>query len=191
MKTIIHFLILILLFSCAGSEQTLKNNNNNTEFEIPRLALKLLADSLSDPCSICQKKLRKQAYKILTEELYPKKIIITSEGFVKTNECSSNEFVLSNYKTREEYLSPQNTKEKFPLLVFKLHTNSNHLVGISKADYTEQNILTKFITFPNNTHFNAELETVNYAYSDAPCCNFILDENKLVVHCKIQKISVK
>ncbi|HMB19619.1 MAG TPA: hypothetical protein VKQ10_01010, partial [Spirochaetota bacterium] len=64
MKKTACILVMIILTACATPS---KEKKAHSCVEVPYLSLKLLAESTIDPCSICAKKLKRQAFSIIDE----------------------------------------------------------------------------------------------------------------------------
>jgi len=145
MKKTACLLVMIVLTGCASHS---KGKKNHSCVEVPYLSLKLLAESTIDPCSICAKKLKRQAFSIIDEEFKPGRILLFGNDclMLKTETCDKNEFTISSYSNEEYVTDPRGEKHPFPALLFRFHTESNHLVGISSADYTEESLAKSYRT---------------------------------------------
>lgn len=191
MKKLYHLILLvsILSVSCAQSQKTdIPVISEKKEVEVPEMALKLIVDSIVDTCSTCQNKYRRQAINILNREFMPSRIIssIYACPFTRIKECGSYEFLLSCYKERKSYTPPGETAAKlFPLIIFKIHTIKDHMIGISKTDYTDEKNAYILKSITPGSVFGARIEILNFPYGDGPAFNIIEEKNQVVVHCKI------
>lgn len=152
---------------------------------IPIPALRLLAQSTTDPCTICRQKLQKQAFTLLSKEIYPGKKITFENTclLVKTKNCTANEFEAADGSA----FSADN-KDAMPLVVYKFYTQQHNIVGISPEDYTDDSVETLYNSLGRDARAEAELIVIPYKYSDNPAAIFIPKRNTLVIHCKIVRI---
>lgn len=156
---------------------------------IPLQELRLIAESLLDRCPICAEQSRKKAFGML-DKSYPPQTGIASTpecAFIKTAECGKGEFVLSCYSAREPYEGPGGKKSAFPLLVFRFHTESDHLVGVAPGDFTAPDIASKVGAVRPGRPFDASIGVVAYRYGDGAAFNYSPKENRLTVHCRVIK----
>ena len=192
--TILFILLIILSFNpkCSENQNLIKNKNQeNKAIEIPKLAFKLLADSSVDPCSICAKKLIKQAFAILNRKFSANRKIIgnSSYYFVKTDECGPNEFILSSYKSREPYKPKEAESELlFPMLVFRFHTDKINLIGIQKENFTQSKYSMLMNKKSSSAEFQGEIKIIEYQYGDGPTYNYYKKKNQVQIHCKVLKL---
>ena len=192
MRKIILLLILsTAVLSLCGNEQYKTESALGRAFEIPRLAFKLIADSTIDPCPICVKKTQKQAFSRLNRKFIPGEIIIGNElcGFMRTEECGPNEFVLSCYKKRETYISQKDKPAiQFPLLIFRFHSKTKYLIGISRNDFT----MDKYASLIKNSSFGSllkgKIQIINYKFGDGISYNYFRKKNQVQVQCKILEL---
>lgn len=157
--------------------------------EPPLVPLRLLAGSLIEGCSICAESDTKKAFSMLGRE-YPPAAVFSSGpecAFIKTAECGKGEFVLSCYSAREPYEGPGGKKSAFPLLVFRFHTESDHLVGVAPGDFTAPDIASKIGAVRPGGSFDASIGVVAYRYGDGTTFNYSPKENRLTVHCRVIK----
>jgi hypothetical protein len=166
-------LLLAISFSViAGEAET------PAAFDLPEEAFQLLAESASDPCSICAMKTRKNAFQVLNGAFKPGRILKSDNlcEFMRTDECGENELVLTCYLTRS------------PLLTFRFHTAEKHLVGICATDFTEKRFASEYSSAASGARFEGTLEIIEYRYGDGPSYNYYLAENHIQVHCRILEI---
>lgn len=194
MKKIYNIILLISIFtvSCAESQKTdIPVIPEEKEIEVPEMALKLIVDSIVDPCSTCRNKYRHQAINILNREFMPLRII-RSEGtcpFTRIQECGTNEFVLSCYKERKSYTPPQEPAPKlFPLIIFKIHTKNDHMIGIPGTDYTDEKYVSVINSKTPNSVFKGRIQLLKYSYGDGPAFNIIEEKNQVIIHCRILEL---
>lgn len=144
-------------------------------FELPKKAFELLAESASDPCSICAKQTREKAFRILNATFKPGRVLRSNKlcQFMRTDACGENELVLTCYPT------------PLPLLTFRFHTAEKHLVGVSTTNFTEERFASEYHWAAAGTLFEGALKIVEYRYGDGSAYNYYLVENHIQVHCKI------
>ena len=120
MKKGLLILILLVMVSSVIAGET----EPQAVIELPKEALELLAESASDPCSICESKTREKAFKILNVSFMPGKILRSNNlcRFMRTKACGENELALTCHLT------------PLPFLTFRFHTAEKHMVGVSTPD---------------------------------------------------------
>lgn len=179
MKKWMAFTMLLILLSVTG---TYSEDCNG----IPPAALRLLAESTIDPCSICQKKLQRQAYAIVARELFPgKKLTFASTcPLAKTNDCQDNELIMQNSGYPEKVVI-KGKEAEMPEVFYKFFSQDMHIAGITPDDYTSNSIQTMYKTLKINSPVEAQLEIISYNYSDCPSALYLHDRNALIIFCKI------
>ncbi|MFW5860876.1 MAG: hypothetical protein ACOCWZ_01390 [Spirochaetota bacterium] len=184
MKKSACILVMIVLTACASPS---KEKKSHSCVEAPYLSLKLLAESTIDPCSICAKKLKRQAFSIIDEEFKPGRILSFGNdcSIVKTETCDKNEFTISSYSNEEYVTDPRGEKHPFPAFLFRFHTRGNHLVGISSADYTEESLAKSYQKIKTGESARGKALIIKYEYGDGAAANYFDERNALVVHVKI------
>lgn len=178
-------ILAVLFISACATEQEQKKIHSCVE--IPYLSLKLLAESTIDPCSICAKKLKRQAFSIIDEQFQPGRVLVfyADCAMLTTEQCDKNEFMISSYTGGEYITAEDGAKVAFPTLVFKFHTESNHLVGIKRPDYTEKSVANTFNSFKKNEDFTGKVVIIPYEYGDGAAANYFSESNTLVIHVKL------
>jgi hypothetical protein len=143
--------------------------------ELPKEAFELLAESASDPCSICAVETREKAFKILNVAFKPRKILRSNNlcRFMRSDACGENELILSCHLT------------PLPLLTFRFHTAEKHLVGVSPTDFTAERLARKYRRAGTGVLFEGAIEIVEYRYGDGPAYNYYLVGNHVQVHCRL------
>jgi hypothetical protein len=177
-----RFLIMLGLLSLAQSMSCCY------AFDLPEEAFLYLAESATDPCSICAKQKVKKAFGILDKNFVPG-TLIRSDGacsLVKTG--SGTDLTLSCYPSVALFESLKEG-EVMPQLVFAFYTGEDRLVGISAKDYTDRTLAESFHASKPGTVFDGELKIIPYAYGDGPTYNYFQQANKLQVHCVIVKLT--
>ncbi|UCG81254.1 MAG: hypothetical protein JSV60_02945 [Desulfobacterales bacterium] len=166
------FLLTIVSSAVAGEAETPAARS------LPQEAFRLLAESASDPCSICAKETREKAFRVLERAFKPGKILKSNHlcQFIRTDACGENELALTCYLT------------PLPLLTFRFHTAANHLVGISTTDLTEKRLANEYFSAATGARFEGTLEIVTYKYGDGPSYNYYFTGNHIQVHCRILDI---
>ncbi len=146
--------------------------------DLPEEAFQLLAESASDPCSICAKETREKAFQVLNSAFKPGRILKSNHlcQFMRTDACGENELVLTCYLTSS------------PLLTFRFHTAEKHLVGICDTDFTENRFASEYCSAATDTRFEGTLEIVAYRYGDGPSYNYYFAGNHVQVHSRILDI---
>ncbi len=178
-------IISVLFISACATQQ--KEKKAHSCVEVPYLSLKLLAESTIDPCSICAKKLKRQAFSIVDEEFKPGRVLVFHNdcSMIKTEKCNENEFMISSYTGGECITDKKGEKHPFPIMVFRFHNEKNHLVGISPSDYTKKSITDSFKTFKPGDGFTGKVLIIPYGYGDGAAANYFEKRNALVIHVKV------
>lgn len=155
-------------------------------FVLPEDALKLLAETTTEPCSICIEQDIKKACKLLKESLKPGTEIRTDNAcrFVKSGSGGDNEIALTCYPT-EALLNSLTEGKTLPQIAFTFYTPQKRLVGISETDYTAQQITELFNASRPGTVFEGELKLIAYKYGDGPAYNYLQQTNRLLIHCVV------
>lgn len=162
--------ILIMYSCCSGWAQT--------PFDFPEKPLRMIAESATDPCSICARQTREKAFQLF-EEQFPAGRILTTTGscrLVRTALNEENELVLS---------CDFPGKESLPLLTLRFHTSADHLVGISPADFTEEGIASEYLLAPPGTAFEGIIKTIPFRYGDGTTYNYSASRGVIQVHCRL------
>ncbi len=195
MKNILYILIilntLIWTQNCSQNSQVIEKKDDNY-FEIPKMALKLLADNTIEPCRICVDKNKKKAFAALELEFTPGRIIAADKQFFITHssECMENEMLLSSYTERERYIAEaEKTELYFPLIVFAFHTVEKHLVGIDKEDYTDTIIAQKINKIGKNSLLKGKIKIIRFDYGDGSSFVYSQKENVIKINCKVIGLS--
>ncbi len=159
--------------------------------EPPMIPLRLLAGSLIEKCSICAESDTKKAFAMLDKEYPPAAVFASTPdcAFVKTIECGRGEFLLSCYSAREPYDGSGDGKGAFPLLVFRFHTKSEHLVGVDPGDFTAADIALKVAEARRDRPFDASIRVIAYRYGDGAAFNYSAKKNRLTVHCRVMRFA--
>ena len=171
MKKGLSVLTLLVIVSSGIAGET----EQPAAIELPEKAFELLAESASDPCSICAVETREKAFKILNAAFKPGRILQSNKlcRFMRTDACGENELILTCHPT------------PLPLLTFRFHTAERHLVGVSTTDFTEEQFAGKYRGASVGVLFEGAIEMVAYRYGDGPAYNYYLIGNHIQVHCKI------
>jgi hypothetical protein len=148
--------------------------------ELPTHALSLLTQSRTDSCSICAEKLRRDAFEELSQAYRPGLILASArEGDLLR--VAGEEFELM--------LVAQQADE--PKLTFRLHTSSNHLVGIAATDFTDEVIARRLLSFPESTRLRGRIEVVAYEYGDGATFLYSSTGDFLQIQCKLLEIAAE
>lgn len=180
-----RILCIILLVSAAEAADI-----GNSSF-IPENGSKLLAESLCTVCGSEAAEKRERAFAIIKKITPPGKKIISKQQcpFIKTSDCSENEFIPGCEINRIVHKVEYGKKIYRPVTVFKFYTREKSLVGIEKRDLTDEKVFDYFKKTRQYSHFHAEIEIIVHKYSGFGTFFFDSVSNKLIVHCKI--ISLK
>ncbi|HNU92118.1 MAG TPA: hypothetical protein PKO25_09615 [Spirochaetota bacterium] len=156
-------------------------------FEAPFVALRLLAGSLVEECSICAESDTKKAFALIDKRFPPASELRSTPdcAFIKTAECGPAEFVSACYASRMPYEGPGGKKGALPLLVFRFHTVDGHLVGIAPGDYTAEAVALKMKALGPGRAFDASIEIIAFRYGDGAAFSYSPGENRLTVHCRV------
>jgi hypothetical protein len=146
--------------------------------DLPEEPLRLIALSATDDCPICARQTREIAFQMFEQRFHAGRMFTTTGScrLVRTALSEDNELGL---------LCDSPGKESLPLLTFRFHTAANHLVGISPADFTEENIASKFPSAPPGTVFEGILETILFRYGDGTTYNYSASRGVIQVHCRL------
>jgi len=187
MKKTVCLLVMVVLTSCASPS---KEKKAHSCVEVPYLSLKLLAESSIDPCSICAKKLKRQAFSIIDEEFKPGRMLSFGNdcSMLKTKTCNGNEFTISSYSNGEYVTDPRGEKHPFPFFLFRFHTESKHLVGISSKNYTEKSLANSFRKIKAGERVSGKVMIVKYEYGDGAAANYFDERNALVIHVQLVEL---
>ena len=166
--SVLTFLVIVSSGIAGETEQP-------AAIELPMEAFELLAESTSDPCSICAVETREKAFKILNVTFKPGKILRSNNlcRFMRTDACEENELILT--------CNPAPP----PFLTFRFHTTEKHLVGVSTPDFTEEKFARKYRGAAIGVLFEGAIEIVKYRYGDGPAYNYYIIGNHIQVHCKV------
>lgn len=180
-KKILLLLSVTVFFTGAG----------DGSFKVPIPAFKILIDSENDECATCRKELRAEAVSMLNSEFTPGRVISGKRGcrFIKTDLCSGNEFILSCYTNKEKYEAEGKNKiTELPMLIFRYHTEEDHLVGIYKNDFTARKIAGRINNIRNGKEFSGRIRIIFYEYGDGNTFNYFGKRNAVLVHCSVETL---
>lgn len=126
----------------------------------------------------------KSSVAILNEALPPGTIIGSDERcvFIRAPEKGSNAMLLSCDAL------PDNGMRTAVILRF--HTETDHLVGISKLDYTDEKTAEEFNFAPLGSRFRGPVIAIDYAYGDGPAYNYQVKTDQLYIHCRILSLQL-
>lgn len=165
--------ILVLLSCSCGQAQT--------PLALPETALRLLAESAVDSCSICTRQLQERAYDLLDRQFSPEKILATTASCLlrRSPSTEENELVLS--------CDPAG-KAPLPLLVFRFHTPTSHLVGISPGDFTAAGPETEYLAAAPGAAFEGTLKVIPFRYGHRPSFIHSASRGVIQVHCQLMRL---
>ncbi|MFB3884471.1 MAG: hypothetical protein ACE144_04535 [Thermodesulfobacteriota bacterium] len=155
-----------------------------TPLDFPEKALRLIAESAKDSCTICARQTLEKAFRLFDEQFPPERIFTTTGScrFVRTALSEENELALS---------CDFPGKESLPLLTLRFHTPSNHLVGISAADFTEESIASDYLSAPPGTVFEGMIKTIVFLYGDGATYSYSASRGVIQVHCRLLTVKKK
>ncbi|PKL41387.1 MAG: hypothetical protein CVV44_01760 [Spirochaetae bacterium HGW-Spirochaetae-1] len=159
-------------------------------YEVPRLALKHLADSTVDPCPVCVEKLKKRAFKALDKSFPAGAVVCFDDAcpLVKTKDCGRNELVPACSRVREEYRGREEQLLQFPLMLFRFHTRAYNLVGIGDKDYSSDTDGQTIEKLKTGSSFTGKLRIISYEYGDGASFNYSAQRNVVIIHCQLLDI---
>ncbi len=136
---------------------------------VPSAALDLLARAVTETCPICAKGLRENAVALLAQALVPGRAVRFGPDcpLVPTSALGPLEYSAS---CREE------ADTMWPTVVFRVHTQKNHLVGVEEKDYTASGLL------PGAAGFVGQARITCFAYGDGPGFSYFPDSHVLMIH---------
>ena len=140
--------------------------------------MRLIAEIAGDSCSICARQLRESAFQLFEAQFPAERVFKTTDScrLVRTALSEENELDLSCDFPGEESL---------PLLTFRFHTSTNHLVGIFPADFTEESIAGEYLSAAPETVFEGILKTIGFRYGDGTTYNYSATREVIQVHCRL------
>jgi hypothetical protein len=173
LENYLAFLLLpiLLLFSCPYGQA-------QTSLTLPEPALRLLAESAADSCSICARQLREQAYDLLDREFPLEKILVTTPSclLLRSPRGEENELVLSCAHAE---------KDPLPVLIFRFHTPARHLVGISPGDFTAAEPAAEYLAAGPEAAFEGTLKIIAFRYGNRPTFNYSAGRGVIQIHCQV------
>lgn len=182
MRIHLYALSMMLIFCVSGPRAV-------HSFELPDEALKLLAQSSVDPCSICAKEKTKKAF-VMLEAAYAPGIVVKTDAhcrLVKPSGSDELDLALTCYPS-EAIMGELTGEETPPRLVFTFSTPAKHLVGISSKDFTHAGIAELYAAAKPGTVFEGRLEIVAYPYGEGKGFNYFGGRGRLQIHCKVLEL---
>jgi hypothetical protein len=162
---------ILILFSCSRGE-------TETPLSFPETALRLLAESAVESCSICARQMRERAYDLLDREFPPEKVLAASASCLlrRSPSTEENELMLS--------CDPAG-KDPLPLLIFRFHTPGRHLVGISPDDFTAAGPETEYLAAAPGAAFEGVLKIIPFRFGNRPSFIHSPSRGVIQVHCQL------
>ncbi|MCX7679317.1 MAG: hypothetical protein N2316_08855 [Spirochaetes bacterium] len=150
-------------------------------------ALHMLGESTVEQCPICIKKLRDDAYEILSREFGVGKIVHANDQFLfkKSSHCPQ---CLVVHRTAQKGKSDADIEYALPEIVFRYHTPTNFLAGIAKKDFTDEAIAAQIASLGHGQLILLSYQIIAFRYGDGDSFAFSPNENALTIHCKILQI---
>jgi len=125
--------------------------------------------------------MREKAFQLL-EDQFPAGKVFTMTGscrLARTALAAENELIVSCDLPIEQSL---------PLLTFRFHTRDDHLVGISPADFTEEDIVNEYRSAPPGTVFEGTVEPILFRYGDGPTFSYSASREVVQIHCRLRAL---
>jgi len=163
-------LVLILVFDISAQAQIPLNR--------PEPALRLIAESIGDSCSICARQSREKAFQLLDQEFPVGGVFATTDScfLMRSPAAEENELVLTCRSAG---------KESLPLLIFRFHTPANHLVGISPEDFTLDEPVAEYSEAAPEMALRGTLRIVAFRYGDRPSFSYSANRGVIQVQCRL------
>jgi len=162
-------LLVLFSWSCGQAQ---------TPLTLPEPALRLIAESAAESCSICARQLQDRAYDLLDRDFPLGRFLTTAESclLLRSSSAEENELVLS--------CDPA-SKEPLPLLIFRFHTQARHLVGISAGDFTADGPAAEYFAARPGTAFEGTLKIIAFRYGERPSFSYSASRGAIQVHCQL------
>jgi hypothetical protein len=170
-KRVFSLISILIVYSCSSGWA-------QPPFDFPEKALRLIAESARDSCTICARQTREKAFRLFEDQFLPERIFTTTGScrLVRTALSEENELVLS---------CDFPGKESLPLLTLRFHTPANHLVGISAADFTEESIASDYLSATPGTVFEGIIKTIIFLYGDGTTFSYSASRGVIQIHCRL------
>jgi hypothetical protein len=180
MKRISMFLVLMLVLAARYSYA----------LDLPDDALRLLAEASVDPCSICVKQKLEKAFIAMNVRFSPGLVINSDDKcrLVKVDTGDDNGLSMTCYPP-DTLKKSLKEGEELPQLIFRFYTPYKRLVGISEDDYTNKTIADLYHAAKPGTVFEGRIRLIPYKYGDGPTYNYLLQTNRLLVHCVVLQLN--
>ena len=180
MKRISMFLVLMLALLARYSYA----------LDLPDDALRLLAEASVDPCAICVKQKLEKAFTTMNVRFSPGLVINSDDKcrLVKLDTGDDNELSMSCYPT-DTLKKSLKEGEELPQFIFRFYTPEKRLVGICENDYTNKTIADLYHASKPGTVFEGRIKLIPYKYGDGPTYNYLLQTNRLLVHCVVLQLN--
>jgi hypothetical protein len=158
--------------------------------DLPDDALRLLAEVSVDPCSICIKQKLVKAFTSMDARLNPGLVIKSDDKcrLVKVDPGDDNELSITCYPP-DTVKKSLKEGEELPQLIFKFYTPEKRLVGISDNDYTSKALADLYRTAKPGAVFEGRIKLIPYKYGDGPTYNYMLQTNRLLIHCVVLQLN--
>lgn len=180
-KTVMHAIWLVALLTAIAPAAG--------AFDFPQDALRWLAESSVEPCSLCAEQERKKAFTSLRGTFSPSTVVTADATCRLIKIGPEQELTLSCYPS-EPWIRSLPEGARPPRLVFRFHTVADHLVGIAETDFTDQKAAAAFAAAKPGTAFEGRLQLVGYTYGTGPAFNYFQNTHTLQVHCRILHLDV-
>ncbi|MEZ4647902.1 MAG: hypothetical protein R3E97_03800 [Candidatus Eisenbacteria bacterium] len=136
-----------------------------------------LAKSRRDSCAVCAERNRDDAFERLNLALLPGTRYSAEGTMRETMRLTKG---AAPYELEAASYSPE------PIgFVFRFHTSSEHLVGVSPNDWTTDAIAETWSAAAVGTEFEGELELVEYAYGDGPTYLYSPSEGRVELQSRV------
>ena len=158
--------------------------------DLPEDALRMIAETTTDPCPICVQRKLEEAFAVLAAKFQPG-LVLETDGACRLMKTGPEDvFRLSlTCHPSAGLLQALAEGQKPPDVAFVFYTSEKRLVGISEGDHTEGRIMDVFRGSPPGTVFEGQLKLISYRYGDGPSFNYLPTSNGLLIHCTILRLT--
>jgi len=166
------------------------NPKHARALDLPGDALRMIAETTTDPCPICVQRKLEEAFAVLAARLQPGFVLETDSACRLMKTGPEDDFRLSlTCHPSAGLVQALAEGQKPPDVTFVFYTSEKHLVGISEGDHTEGRIMDVFRGSPPGTVFEGQLRLISYRYGDGPSFNYLPTSNGLLIHCTILRLT--
>ncbi len=180
--------LFMVLFFLAALGATMAMAQETHLSGLPGEAFSLLAQSQTEGCVSCAKKLKNKAFSLLDKALGPGDMITPLAGclFKKPDTEGNNFLTLSCYPGC--LVKEGEPTSDYPALLFRFHTRRKHMAGVREKDHTKKKPAEMAGYAISGETFSGKLEIIRYPYGDGKFFNHNANFNRLEVHVKILEL---